>query len=87
MRPTGVPAQGLHGGPRIDTEQYQPRAIGARISALKNNLTDAEQYGKANAGFGFEEAVSRTYTLYQEQLRKSNGLDFDDLLMLRRQAF
>ena len=30
---------------RIDTEQYQPRAIGARISALKNNLTDAEQYG------------------------------------------
>jgi DNA helicase-2/ATP-dependent DNA helicase PcrA len=72
---------------RIDTEQYQPRAVGARISSLKNNLTDAEQYGKANAGFGFEEAVSRTYTLYQEQLRKSNGLDFDDLLMLSVKLF
>ncbi|MEK9139012.1 MAG: UvrD-helicase domain-containing protein, partial [Bacteroidota bacterium] len=72
---------------RIDTEQYQPRAIGARISALKNNLTDAEQYGKASAHFGFEEAVSRTYSLYQEQLKQSNGLDFDDLLMLTVKLF
>ncbi len=46
---------------RIDTEQYQPRAIGARISALKNNLTDAEQFVKTSAHFGFEEAVSRVY--------------------------
>ncbi|MGC1454776.1 MAG: DNA helicase PcrA [Nitrospirota bacterium] len=67
---------------RIDTEQYQPRAIGARISALKNNLIDAEKFEKTSAHFGFEEAVSRTYSLYQEQLRGSNGLDFDDLLML-----
>ncbi len=72
---------------RIDTEQYLPRAIGARISALKNNLTDAESYGKAGAFFGFEEAVSRTYELYQEQLRGSNGLDFDDLLMLTVKLF
>ena len=72
---------------RIDTEQYQPRAIGARISALKNNLIDAEQYEKTNARFGFEEAVSRTYTLYQEQLKKSDGLDFDDLLMLSVKLF
>jgi len=67
---------------RIDTEQYQPRAVAARISALKNNLTDEEQFGRTSARFGFEEAVSRVYTLYQEKLRESNGLDFDDLLML-----
>ena len=72
---------------RIDTEQYKPRAIGARISALKNNLTDAEQFEKASGRFGFEEAVSRVYSLYQEKLRESDGLDFDDLLMLTVKLF
>ena len=67
---------------RMDTEQYQPRAVGARISALKNNLMDEEQFSKTSQNFGFEEAVLRVYTLYQEKLRESNGLDFDDLLML-----
>jgi DNA helicase-2/ATP-dependent DNA helicase PcrA len=72
---------------RIDGEQYQPRAISARISSLKNNLTDAEQYVKTSAHFGFEEAVSRVYTLYQEKLQESDGLDFDDLLMLTVKLF
>ncbi len=72
---------------RIDGERYQPRAIGARISALKNNLTDAEQFAKTNAHFGFDEAVSRVYSLYEEKLRESGGLDFDDLLMLTVRLF
>jgi DNA helicase-2/ATP-dependent DNA helicase PcrA len=72
---------------RIDGERYQPRAIGARISALKNNLTDAEQYAKTNAHFGFDDAVSRVYSLYEEKLRESGGLDFDDLLMLTVRLF
>jgi DNA helicase-2/ATP-dependent DNA helicase PcrA len=67
---------------RVDTERYQPRAISARISALKNNLTDAEQYETTSARFGFEEAVARVYSLYQAKLREADGLDFDDLLML-----
>ncbi len=72
---------------RIDGEQYQPRAISAKISALKNNLIDAEQYDKTSGHFGFEEAVSRVYSLYQEKLRESDGLDFDDLLMLTVKLF
>jgi DNA helicase-2/ATP-dependent DNA helicase PcrA len=67
---------------RVDAERYQPRAISARISALKNNLTDAEQYETTSARFGFEEAVARVYSLYQAKLREADGLDFDDLLML-----
>ena len=66
---------------RIDAERYQPRAIGARISALKNNLTDPDQFVKTGSGFGFDEAVARVYSLYDEKLRESGGLDFDDLLM------
>jgi DNA helicase II / ATP-dependent DNA helicase PcrA len=72
---------------RIDGEQYQPRAISSRISALKNNLIDAEQYEKTSGHFGFEEAVARVYLLYQEKLKESNGLDFDDLLMLTVKLF
>jgi DNA helicase-2/ATP-dependent DNA helicase PcrA len=67
---------------RIDDKHYQPRAVIARISALKNNLTDPEQFARTSAGFGFDEAVSRTYELYTERLKESGGLDFDDLLML-----
>ncbi len=67
---------------RIDAERYQPRAISAKISALKNNLTDAAQYAKTSAQFGFDEAVGRVYTLYEEKLREADGVDFDDLLML-----
>ncbi len=72
---------------RIDAEQYQPRAIVARISALKNNLTDAEQFAKTGARFGFDEAVSRVYALYSEKLKESGGVDFDDLLMLTVRLF
>ncbi len=72
---------------RVDTERYQPRAIGARISALKNNLTDAEQFAKTSGQFGFEEAVSRVYGVYEEKLREAGGLDFDDLLMLTVRLF
>jgi DNA helicase-2/ATP-dependent DNA helicase PcrA len=72
---------------RIDAERYQPRAIAARISALKNNLTDAEQFVKTSAPFGFDEAVSRVYSVYDEKLRESGGLDFDDLLMLTVRLF
>jgi DNA helicase-2/ATP-dependent DNA helicase PcrA len=72
---------------RIDTEQYQPRAIAARISSLKNTLTDVEGFGKVSAGYGFDEAVGRTYELYEERLREAGGVDFDDLLMLTVRLF
>lgn len=61
--------------------------VSARISALKNNLINAEQYEKTSSLFGFEEAVARVYLLYQEKLKESNGIDFDDLLMLTVKLF
>lgn len=72
---------------RIDTERYQPRAIGAKISALKNNLTDASEFEAKSAGFGFDDAVARVYSLYEEKLRESGSVDFDDLLMLAVRLF
>jgi len=72
---------------RIDAERYQPRTIAARISALKNNLTDAGQFEKTSSHYGFDEAVSRVYSLYEAKLREADGLDFDDLLMLTVRLF
>jgi DNA helicase-2/ATP-dependent DNA helicase PcrA len=72
---------------RIDSERYQPRAISARISALKNNLMDAEQFEKTNSHYGFDEAVGRVYSMYQEKLREAGSLDFDDLLMATVRLF
>jgi DNA helicase-2/ATP-dependent DNA helicase PcrA len=72
---------------RIDTERYQPRAIGAKISALKNNLTDAGEFSRTSAGFGFDDAVARVYAAYEEKLKESGSLDFDDLLMLTVRLF
>ncbi len=71
----------------IDDKQYQPRAVIGRISSLKNNLQDAAQFEKSSGGFGFDEAVSRTYSLYDHRLREANGVDFDDLLMLTVRLF
>ncbi|MDA8098239.1 MAG: DNA helicase PcrA [Nitrospiraceae bacterium] len=72
---------------RIDDKQYQPRAVAGRISSLKNNLKDHDQFEKSAAGFGFDDAVSRVYGLYAQRLREANALDFDDLLMLTVQLF
>ncbi|HEX9113668.1 MAG TPA: UvrD-helicase domain-containing protein, partial [Nitrospirota bacterium] len=66
---------------RIDAERYLPRAIAAKISSLKNNLTGVEEFVRTNSGFGFDDAVARVYALYEEKLRESDGLDFDDLLL------
>ncbi len=72
---------------RIESDRYQPRAINARISVLKNNLTDAEQFQKTSSHYGFDEAVGRVYSLYQDKLREAGGLDFDDLLMITVRLF
>lgn len=65
----------------IDDSRFQPRTLISRISSLKNNIIGPEDYGKMSAGFGFDEIVYGVYSLYQERLRESGGLDFDDLLM------
>jgi DNA helicase-2/ATP-dependent DNA helicase PcrA len=72
---------------RIDDQHYQPRAVIARISALKNNLQGPEHYERTAAGYGFDDAVARTYRLYEERLREANSVDFDDLLMLSVRLF
>lgn len=62
----------------IDEKRYSPASVHAAISRAKNELITAEAY-QPRSYFG--EIVRRVYARYQEQLRASHALDFDDLLI------
>ena len=72
---------------KIDQDLYAPQAIMRRISALKNDLVDADTFLRDAGDFGLEEVVARVYPLYQRALRENAAVDFDDLLMLTVQLF
>jgi DNA helicase II / ATP-dependent DNA helicase PcrA len=72
---------------KIDQELYAPQAIMRRISALKNDLIDADTFMRDAGDFGLDEVVARVYPLYQRALRDNAAVDFDDLLMFTVQLF
>ncbi|THY91766.1 UvrD-helicase-domain-containing protein [Aureobasidium pullulans] len=57
----------------------EPGAAGARISNLKAKSMSAEQYGITRKAA--EQEFSAVYSEYEEALRTSNLLDYDDLLL------
>lgn len=65
----------------LDTKVYKDRTFLAKISAYKNNLTDTELC-MDQAGSDVDEILTaRVYKEYEAQLKKSNAMDFDDLLL------
>ncbi len=64
----------------ISAELYPPKSIASRISLLKNRMIGPEDMTAQRGGFGFEQKAAVVYERYQERLRASRALDFDDLL-------
>lgn len=71
---------------QLDDKVYKPNTVLGRISMAKNNLISPEQY--ANDGDIRKmdnEArlyqMAEVYASYQNQLKASNAMDFDDLLV------
>ncbi|MFG3088592.1 DNA helicase PcrA [Streptomyces antibioticus] len=64
----------------LDPKHYPPKSFSAKISNLKNELIDEEDFA-AQAGDGFEKTLAQAYAMYQSRLREANALDFDDLIM------
>jgi DNA helicase-2/ATP-dependent DNA helicase PcrA len=62
----------------IDDKKYKPSAVLNAISNAKNELITPDIYQPPTY---WHEMVRRIYPRYQELLRQSNGLDFDDLLL------
>lgn len=70
----------------LDDRTYRPPAIHAAISHAKNELVDPATFQRRARTY-WEEVAGRVYTAYQERLRASNALDFDDLLLLTVELF
>lgn len=65
----------------LDPKKFAPKAIQHKISALKNELIDADAYlSSANHNDPFEQAVADVFKGYTQRLRQANAMDFDDLI-------
>jgi DNA helicase-2/ATP-dependent DNA helicase PcrA len=62
----------------IDEKRYRPGSVHGAISRAKNELILPDDYPITNYR---DEVVRRIYEKYQELLIRSNGVDFDDLLL------
>ncbi len=62
----------------LDDKRYRPRSLLNAVSAAKNELLLPADFPVRTY---YDEIVARAYTQYQEALRQSDGVDFDDLLM------
>jgi DNA helicase-2/ATP-dependent DNA helicase PcrA len=64
----------------LDAANFSPARMLEAVSALKNNLTDADSFEEQADDF-FSKTLARIYLRYERILTECNGLDFDDLLL------
>lgn len=64
----------------VDPKKFTERTILGTISNSKNDLVTAESYAK-NANDLYTEIVAKAYKRYEKELKRSESMDFDDLIM------
>ncbi len=64
----------------LDDKQLTPRSVLARISWAKNHMLDPQEVFLQSSDQKSEQ-VAHVYQIYRQELRKSNAMDFDDLLL------
>ncbi|GBD96901.1 MAG TPA: DUF3553 domain-containing protein [Nitrospirae bacterium] len=57
------------------------KGILSKISSLKASLIAPEDLLANEDSYGFDEKFARVYVRYQDELKKNDALDFDDLIM------
>ncbi|MEK6650677.1 MAG: UvrD-helicase domain-containing protein, partial [Bacteroidota bacterium] len=65
---------------KLSTQQYNPSAIRSRISYAKNQMLSPAEALEHSRDI-LEEQSARVYVEYDKALRRSNAMDFDDLLL------
>jgi DNA helicase-2/ATP-dependent DNA helicase PcrA len=63
----------------LDTKQLTPRTVLGRISWAKNHMVDPQDFFLSSKDPN-SERIAHIFKAYQEDLRRNNALDFDDLL-------
>ena len=70
----------------IDSTKYNYRAIKSSISSNKNEMVGVEEFKKFVYN-DYDEVVLKVYEEYEKELKRSNAIDFDDLLILPLKLF
>ena len=70
----------------LDDKIYNSRTIKNKISNAKNELLNPKAYG-VFARTDIDKTIVKIYEKYEDKLRKSSTVDFDDLLMLPIELF
>lgn len=65
----------------IDTKKLKEKTILNVISANKDELISPEEYDRMVGADPTESRIAEMYHAYQEALKKSNAMDFDDLIV------
>jgi len=63
------------------------KGILSKISSLKASLISPKELLAKEDSYGFDEKFARVYVRYQDELRRNNALDFDDLIMYAIELF
>lgn len=71
----------------IDTKMYKERMLLSEISSAKDELVDVREFEVKSAGDYKKSVIARVYREYQETLKKSNALDFDDIIVKTVELF
>lgn len=71
----------------LDPKIYKDRAMLGLISTAKNELVTAVEFELNASGDFRQKKAAEVYKEYQNQLKKNNALDFDDLIMKTVQLF
>ncbi len=64
----------------MDPKQYPEKRMIAEISRAKEQFIAPYEYDREASGNYWKMQVAKVYTEYQNRLKQSNALDFDDLL-------
>lgn len=70
----------------LDTKNFPVRGMLSEISSAKNELINEKEYEQKAANY-WQRTVADCYKEYQKELRISETLDFDDLIMLTVRLF
>jgi len=65
----------------LDEQVFRPRSVQGRISAAKNRLRTPAAFEREAEDF-FDRHVAAVFHRYQGELRRTGGVDFDDLIAL-----
>ncbi len=65
---------------QMSTKNWQPASVLSHISNAKNKLLDAAAY-TAEASDFYSRSIAKIFNAYENILRESDAMDFDDLLL------